>query len=76
MAGPRIALAVDLYDWHARDLVAPAAQLKLAKGRWVKWIASKAVAIVDRIDRFEPTLRTIALRDRYGTVESDNRRRP
>jgi hypothetical protein len=60
----------------ARDFVAPTAQLKLAKGRRVKWIASKAVAILDRVNRFEPTLRTIALRDRYGAVESDNRRRP
>ena len=60
----------------ARRVVSPAAQLKLAKRRRVKWIASKAVAILDRVDRFKPTLRTVALRDRYGAVESDNRRWP
>jgi len=60
----------------SRDVVAPTAQLKLAKGCRVKWIGSEAVAILDRIDRFEPTLRTIALRDRYRAVESDHRRRP
>ena len=41
----------------ARDFVPPTAHLKLAKGRRVKWIASEAVAILDRADRFEPTLR-------------------
>ena len=60
----------------ARDFVAPTAQLKLTKGRRVIWITSETVAILDRVDRFEPTRRTIALRDRYGAVESDNRRRP
>jgi hypothetical protein len=60
----------------ARNVMAPTAQLKLAKGRRVKWVASKTIAILDRLDRFEPTLRTIALRDRYGAVERDNRRRP
>ena len=60
----------------ARDFVPPTAQFKLAKGRRVKWIASEAVAILDRANRFEPTLRTIALRDRYRAVESDHRRRP
>ena len=60
----------------ARDFVAPTAQLKLAKSRRVKWIASKAVAILDRVDRFKPALRTVALRDCYGAVESYNRRRP
>ena len=59
----------------ARDFVAPTAQLKLAKSRRVKWIASEAVAILDRANRFEPTLRTIALRDRNGAVECHNRRR-
>src|SRR5215472_2947449 len=56
----------------ARDFVPPTAQLKLAKGRWVKWIASEAIAILDRV---EPTLRTIALRDRNGAVERHDRRR-
>jgi hypothetical protein len=59
----------------ARDFVPPTAQLKLAKGRRVKWIASEAIAILDRVDRFEPTLRTIALRDRNGAVERHDRRR-
>ena len=60
----------------ARRVVLPTAQLKLAKRRRVKWIASKAVAILDRMDRFKPTLRAVALRNCYGAVESDNRRRP
>jgi len=59
----------------ARDFVAPTAQLKLAKGRRVKWIASEAIAILDRADRFEPMLRAIALRDRNGAVECHDRRR-
>jgi hypothetical protein len=32
----------------ARDFVPPKAQLKLTKGRRVKWIAGEAVAILDR----------------------------
>jgi hypothetical protein len=59
----------------ARDFVPPTAQLKLAKGRRVKWIASQAIAILDRADRFEPMLRTIALRDRNGAVECHDRGR-
>ena len=59
----------------ARDFVPPTAQFKLAKGRRVKWIASEAIAILDRADRFEPTLRTIALRDRNGAVECHDRGR-
>src|SRR5262245_1311209 len=59
-----------------RRIVLPAAQLKLAKRRRIKRVAGEAIAILDRVDRFKPTLRTVALRDRYGAVESDNRRMP
>src|SRR5262245_17961927 len=59
----------------ARDFLPPKAQLKLTKGRRVKWIAGEAVAILDRANRFEPALRTIALRDRNGAVECHHWRR-
>jgi hypothetical protein len=52
-----------------------AAQLKLAKRRRIKWISSEAIAVLNRADRLEPVLRSIALRDRNGAVERDNRGR-
>src|SRR5262249_53887985 len=59
----------------ARDLVPSAAKLKLAERRRVKWIRSKAVVILDRVDLFEPPFRTLLLRDCDGAVERDDRRR-
>ena len=52
-----------------------AAQLKLAKRRRIKWTSSEAIAVLNRADRLEPVLRSIALRDRNGAVERDNRGR-
>jgi hypothetical protein len=39
----------------------------------IKWISGEAIAVLNRADRLEPVLRSIALRDRNGAVERDNR---
>src|SRR5262249_60858241 len=59
----------------ARCRVPPAAHLELAERRRVKWISSKALAVLYRADRLEPALRSIALGDGDGTIERNHRRR-
>jgi len=59
----------------ARGLIPAAAKLELAERRRVERICSEAIAVGNGADRFEPTLRSLALRDRNGAVERDDRRR-
>src|SRR5262245_39489445 len=59
----------------ARRRVPAAAQLELAERRRVKWISSKALAVLDRADRLKPALRPIALGDGDGAIECNHRRR-
>src|SRR5262249_60823698 len=59
----------------ARNAMLPAPKLKLAHRREVKGITGKTVALRDRVDLLQPALRAIALRDRDGAVERDDRGR-
>src|SRR5262245_55516216 len=59
----------------ARGLVPPAAQRKLAERCGVKRIGGEVLAVGDGVDRCEPTLGALVLRDRDGAVEGDDRGR-
>src|SRR6185436_8167410 len=59
----------------AGSVVPPTAKLEFAKRRWVERIGREQVALFDRADFCQPTLRTLVLGDRNCAVERDYRRR-
>ena len=51
----------------------PLRKFELAERGGVERIVGEAIAVGDGADLFEPALWTVALRDRDGAVERDNR---
>ena len=59
----------------ARHGMTPSAKLKLGERGVVERILGEAVRVGDRANLFEAALRTLALPDGDGPIESDNGRR-
>ena len=63
-------------EMRARGRVLSATKLELAQRGGIERIGGEAIAVLDRVDFRKPAFGAVALRNRDGAIERDNRGGP